>query len=79
MRSVASIISSPPVFQPPLAASLSKLGVLLFAVEVISKIPVASAGPATFAACMAGVVAFSGPAAVALWQSCLPFLGPWCP
>ena len=46
----------------------------------MANLPGVSAGPITYAACMAGLTAgTAGAGAPLAWATCLPFLGPWCP
>lgn len=52
----------------------------VIAMAAISNIPTASAGPITYASCMAGITASTmGAGAPAAWATCIPFLAPWCP
>jgi hypothetical protein len=66
---------------PALAKSASVMALTYLAVEVISNVAKADAGPISYAACVAACIpsALAGPAAAACILACAPLAGPWCP
>ena len=61
------------------AKAAAALVVSTVAIEALSNIPGAEAGPVTYAACIAACGVATGPACASCLAACLPLLGPWCP